>query len=135
MNYFAFAWKMADKLDRATKKALMPKRRSWVLIGITGTLLIALILSLVLIDNHHGHQGNRCYAMGTFDGLNIYMQTNRVTMQSCASAATGAGLANLSSLPPGVEQVCSNSTVTVFMKPVQVATVRGLGLNPASICS
>jgi hypothetical protein len=138
-KYFTYAWKTADKLDRATKKARSVarahRRSTWVVIGVAGALLVALILSLILVNDHHGPTNTRCYAAGSFDGLNIYLQSNRTTMQSCASAAKGAGLTNLSSLPPGVEEVCANATVTVFMKPVQAATVRDLGLNPASICS
>lgn len=132
--YFKYAWKLANRLDQLTRRVYIPKRRcTWCVIGVALAMLAATLASLFLL-HHSRPAGTRCYASGTFDGLNIYLASNKTTMQSCGSAAKGSGLTNLSSLPPGVQQVCANATVTVYMTPVQVRTVRGLGLNPASIC-
>ena len=114
----------------------LPHRRcTWVWIGVTSALLAALILSLVVMKHSEKPGPVHCYASGTFDGLTIYLASAKTTMQSCGSAAKGSGLTNLSSLPTGVTEVCANATVTVYMSPVQAATVRDLGLNPATICS
>jgi hypothetical protein len=110
-------------------------RKCWLLLGLVAALLAAFIVSLVVWTQQGKPGAVHCYAAGTFDGLTIYLASNKTTMQSCNSAATGSGLTNLSSLPPGVTEVCTNATVTVYMKPQQVATVRSLGLNPATICS
>ena len=110
-------------------------RKCWLLIGLVLVLLTALVVSVFVVKNNSKSGPVSCYASGTFDGLTIYLASAKTTMQSCASAAKGSGLTNLSSLPPGVTEVCANTTVTVYMSPVQAATVRDLGLNPATICS
>ena len=128
--FFKYAWKFAEKLSH------LPRQRcTWCIIAAALVLAVATVVSFVVLGHGSKTTGTKCYATGSFDGLTIYLQSNKTTMQSCASAATGAGLTNLSSLPQGLTEVCANDTVTVFMKPVQAATVRSLGLNPASICS
>jgi hypothetical protein len=110
-------------------------RKCWLLLCLVAALLAAFIVSVVIVVSPGKPTPARCYASGAFDGLTIYLASNKTTMQSCSSAAKGSGLTNLSSLPPGVTEVCANATVTVYMKPDQVATVYTLGLNPATICS
>lgn len=110
-------------------------RKCWLLISLAVALLVALVVSVVIVSNPSKPGPVHCYASGSFDGLDIYLASNRTTMQSCGSAAKGSGLTNLSSLPTGVTEVCANATVTVYMSPEQAATVRNLGLNPATICS
>ena len=110
-------------------------RKCWLLFGLVATLLCAFVVSVVIVSNPSKPGPVHCYAAGTFDGLTIYLASNKTTMQSCGSAAKGSGLTNLSSLPTGVTEVCANATVTVYMSPVQAATIRNLGLNPATICS
>lgn len=119
------------------KSIPLPRRRAtWGFIALAVVLLVALLVSLFFLrSDSRGVAASKCYAEGHFDGINVYLETPHTTMQSCASGAKGAGLTNLSSLPNGVTLVCVGTAVNVYMQPDQVATVRGLGINPASICS
>lgn len=138
--YLKFFWNAVNWMDRTTckvKSYRFPHQRcTWCFIGAAVLLAVILVGSFFVWDHGGSARATQCYAQGSFDGVNVYLASPHNTMQSCASAAKGSGLTNLPSLPPGLQLVCEGqSGITVYMQPVQVATVRELGINPAAICS
>ena len=138
--YLKFFWNTVNWMDRTTCKVRafrFPRYRcTWCFLGAAVVLAALLVGSFFLLNHHSAPTASTCYARGSFDGLDVYLASPHTTMQSCASAAKGSGLTNLSSLPPGLQEVCAGqSGITVYMRPVQIATVRSLGINPAGICS
>jgi hypothetical protein len=135
--YFNFAWKAADRLNRLNKKVPLPRQRcTWCFIGIAVALLTTTLLVVLLLHGNSSAGQVFCYTKVQSNGITAYAKSDTPSNPSvCTRAAVNSGTAKLSSLPPGVTQVCDNGLVTVYMSQDQIAVLRNLGLNPASVCS